>query len=55
MLIYYAVANVAAFTLSPDEGRPHRAIPVVGVIGCLVLTFALPLSSVLWGAAVLGI
>ncbi|HZE14620.1 MAG TPA: APC family permease, partial [Mycobacterium sp.] len=55
VLIYYPVANASAFTLSPDEGRPHRAIPVVGVIGCLVLAFALPLSSVVWGAAVLGI
>jgi APA family basic amino acid/polyamine antiporter len=28
---------------------------VVGVIGCLVWAFALPLSSVRWVAAVLGI
>jgi amino acid transporter len=55
VLIYYAVANASAFTLRPDEGRPLRAIPVVGLVGCLVLACALPLSSVLPGAAVLGV
>ncbi|OBA68946.1 transporter [Mycobacterium sp. 1554424.7] len=54
VLIYYAVANASAFTLRPDEGRPRRAIPAVGLVGCLVLACALPLSSVLSGAAVLG-
>ncbi|PWK65121.1 APA family basic amino acid/polyamine antiporter [Streptomyces sp. CG 926] len=55
VLAYYAVANASAFTLSPAEGRPARVIPVVGLAGCLVLAFALPLSSVLTGAAVLGV
>jgi basic amino acid/polyamine antiporter, APA family len=55
VLVYYAIANVSAFTLRPDEGRPLRAIPVVGAIGCVVLAFALPLSSVISGAVVLGI
>lgn len=55
VLIYYAVANASAFTLRPDEGRPPRAIPVVGLVGCVVLACALPLSSVLSGVAVLGI
>jgi APA family basic amino acid/polyamine antiporter len=55
VLIYYAVANASAFTLRPGEGRPARAIPVVGLVGCVVLGCALPLSSVLSGAAVLGL
>lgn len=55
VLIYYAVANASAVTLERDEGRPHRAIPVIGLLGCLVLAFALPLWSVLTGVAVLGI
>jgi amino acid transporter len=54
VLIYYAVANASAFTLRPGEGRPPRAIPVIGLVGCVVLACALPLSSVLSGAAVLG-
>jgi APA family basic amino acid/polyamine antiporter len=55
VLIYYAIANASAFTLSAGEGRPVRPIPVVGVVGCVVLAFALPLSSVISGAAVLGV
>jgi amino acid transporter len=55
VLIYYAVANASAFTLRPDEGRPHRMIPLIGLVGCLVLAFAMPLSSVLSGVTVLGV
>ncbi|MGV0052415.1 APC family permease [Mycobacterium colombiense] len=55
VLIYYAVANASAFTLGPDEGRPHRAIPVIGLLGCVVLAFAMPPWSVLSGVVVLGI
>ncbi|PGH51519.1 APC family permease [Streptomyces sp. Ru87] len=54
VLAYYAVANAAAWTLTPAEGRPARAVPVLGLAGCLALAFALPLSSVLSGAAVLA-
>ncbi|THA78705.1 APC family permease [Streptomyces sp. A0592] len=54
VLAYYAIANASAWTLSPDEGRPARIIPVVGLAGCLVLAFALPASSVFSGAAVLA-
>ncbi|MFG2415436.1 APC family permease [Streptomyces goshikiensis] len=54
VLAYYAIANASAWTLSPDEGRPARIIPVVGLAGCLVLAFALPASSVISGTAVLA-
>jgi APA family basic amino acid/polyamine antiporter len=54
VLLYYAIANASALTLRPDEGRPARPIPVIGLIGCVVLAFALPLSSVIAGAAVVG-
>ncbi|MGW3736430.1 APC family permease [Streptomyces sp. NPDC005148] len=55
VLAYYAIANASAWTLNPDEGRPARVIPVLGLAGCLILAFALPLSSVIWGAAVLAL
>jgi basic amino acid/polyamine antiporter, APA family len=48
VLVYYTIANASAFTL----GR--RLIPTAGFAGCLVLAFALPLTSVLSGAAVLA-
>ncbi|RFS87019.1 APC family permease [Actinomadura spongiicola] len=54
VLVYYAIANASAWTLAPDEGRPPRVIPALGLVGCLVLAFALPFSSVTSGAAVLA-
>lgn len=41
VLVYYAIANASALTLGLDEGRPRRLIPLVGLIGCVVLAFAL--------------
>ncbi|MEU0588382.1 APC family permease [Streptomyces sp. NPDC006132] len=55
VLAYYAVANASAWTLTPDEGRPARIVPAVGLAGCLVLAFALPAASVISGAAVLAL
>ncbi|MEU0722835.1 APC family permease [Streptomyces sp. NPDC006140] len=55
VLAYYAIANASAWTLTPDEGRPARVVPAVGLAGCLVLAFALPVSSVIWGGAVLAV
>ncbi|ORA58258.1 APC family permease [Mycobacteroides franklinii] len=55
VLVYYAVANAAAWTLSPAEGRPPRIVPVLGLIGCVVIALALPPSSVLSGVAVLAV
>ncbi|MEU3080300.1 APC family permease [Streptomyces albidoflavus] len=55
VLLYYAVANASAWTLAPDEGRPNRLVPAVGLAGCLVLAFTLPLSSVVSGTVVLAL
>ncbi|MET8678837.1 APC family permease [Streptomyces sp. NPDC004647] len=55
VLAYYAVANAAALTLTTAENRPPRAVPLFGLAGCLVLACALPLASVVSGAAVIGI
>ncbi|MDJ0463824.1 APC family permease [Streptomyces sp. H27-C3] len=55
VLAYYAIANAAALTLTPAEGRPPRGVPVLGLVGCAVLAFALPLNSVISGAAVLAV
>ena len=46
VLLYYAIANASAWTL----GR--KVIPTVGLIGCLLLAFLLPVSSVLVGIGV---
>ncbi|MGV0807349.1 APC family permease [Mycolicibacterium setense] len=54
VLLYYAIANVSAWTLEPKNWW-HRMIPAVGLIGCLVLAFSLPLVSVLAGLAVVAV
>ncbi|MFE6052929.1 APC family permease [Kitasatospora sp. NPDC056446] len=55
VLAYYTVANAAAWTLTPAEGRPPRPVPAIGAAGCLALALALPTASVLSGAAVLAV
>ncbi|MFE9817014.1 APC family permease [Streptomyces sp. NBC_00236] len=53
VLAYYAIANAAAWTLAPFEGRPPRLVPVIGLAGCAALAFALPVATVISGSAVL--
>ncbi|RPK59969.1 APC family permease [Streptomyces sp. ADI95-17] len=53
VLAYYAIANASAWSLTEEEGRPNRLIPVIGLAGCAALAFALPLSTVVSGTAVL--
>ncbi|AOR32669.1 transporter [Streptomyces fodineus] len=53
VLAYYAVANASAWTLSPAPSA--RVVPVVGLLGCATLAFALPAVSVAVGAGVLAV
>ncbi|WP_329595011.1 APC family permease [Streptomyces sp. NBC_01362] len=53
VLVYYAIANASAWSLTEEEGRPNRLIPVIGLAGCAALAFALPVSTVVSGTAVL--
>lgn len=55
VLLYYAIANASAWTLSLQEKRPARLVSVVGVGGCAVLAFTLPWQSVVAGTAVAGL
>lgn len=55
VLVYYAVANAAAWTLTPAEGRPPRVVPAAGMLGCIVVAFALPTASILAGIAVFAL
>ncbi|MFD6176883.1 MULTISPECIES: APC family permease [unclassified Isoptericola] len=54
VLVYYAVANLAAWTQSAPHRRYPRALQVVGLAGCVVLCATLPVAAVLTGAAVLA-
>ncbi|MFL5396536.1 MAG: APC family permease [Myxococcales bacterium] len=53
VLMYYAVANAAAYTLPRAQRRWPRALAVIGVLGCVALAFALPVRSVAMGAALI--
>lgn len=50
VLLYYAVANAAAWTLDPSPAR--RVVPAVGLAGCLLLAVTLPHGSAIAGLAV---
>jgi APA family basic amino acid/polyamine antiporter len=53
VLVYYAIANAAAWTLPPDDRRWPRALAAAGLLGCVTLAATLPAASVAWGSAVL--
>jgi APA family basic amino acid/polyamine antiporter len=55
VLLYYAIANASAWTLTPAERRWPRGIAGFGVVGCVVLAFTLPPASVVLGLVVLAI
>ncbi|MCX4982775.1 APC family permease [Streptomyces sp. NBC_00572] len=50
VLVYYGIANASAWTLGPA----HRPLAALGLAGCAVLAFALPLGPVLAGSGVVA-
>jgi APA family basic amino acid/polyamine antiporter len=52
VLLYYLVANIAAFRQQPAARRYPRALQVVGAAGCVVLGVTLPWQSVASGVIV---
>ncbi|TDB97158.1 APC family permease [Actinomadura sp. 7K534] len=55
VLVYYAIANAAAFTQPASDRRWPRALNVLGAAGCLTLAVTLPWSSVLGATAMFAI
>ena len=53
VLLYYLVANVAAFTQNAAHRRYPRPLQVVGAIGCIALVVTLPWASIVGGCVVL--
>lgn len=45
ILTYYGVAHLAALRLGPGEGRPPRAVPVLGLLGCVGVVAGLVLAG----------
>ena len=52
VLVYYAIANASAWTL--DRRASRRAVPAVGLAGCVALALALPPASTAAGLGVLA-
>jgi basic amino acid/polyamine antiporter, APA family len=55
VLVYYAVANLAAATQTGADRRWPKALNIAGLVGCLVLAATLPLASVLVGLGVFAV
>ena len=55
VLIYYLIANAAAFTQPAEQRRWHRWRSVLGALGCLTLVVTLPWQSVLAGTVMFAV
>lgn len=55
ILVYYAIANVAAWTLKPEQRRWPRWMSVAGVFFCGIVAINLPLMSVVGGIVLFGL
>lgn len=49
VLLYYTVANIAAFTQHAEHRRYPKALQVLGAVVCLVLVATLPWQSIVGG------
>ena len=55
VLLYYLIANVAAYTQSPERRRFPRILQIIGVAGCGILVLTLPVTAVIGGTVVFAI
>jgi basic amino acid/polyamine antiporter, APA family len=55
VLLYYSVANTAAFTQDRAHRRFPRVLQVLGGVGCLVLVVSLPGEAVVGGVVVFAV
>jgi APA family basic amino acid/polyamine antiporter len=53
VLIYYAIANAAALTQTGRDRIYPRVLQVIGLVGCVVLAFTVPVQSLVAGVLIL--
>ena len=53
ILVYYAIANLAALRMPPHAKLFPDLIPLIGLVACIVLALSLPLSVIGSGVALL--
>lgn len=55
VLVYYLVANIAAFTQAAADRRYPKALQLIGAAACLLLVATLPLEAVLAGLVMFAV
>jgi basic amino acid/polyamine antiporter, APA family len=55
VLLYYLIANAAAYSQAPERRLFPRILQLIGVAGCGTLALTLPLRAVLGGMLVFAI
>ena len=55
VLLYYAIANAAAFTQPADQRRWPRWLNLLGIAGCVTLVVTLPWQSVVAGLVMFAV
>lgn len=55
ILVYYAIANIASWTLKPEQRRFPRWMCAAGAVSCAIVAFSLPLISVIGGILLFGL
>jgi len=55
VLLYYFVANIAAFSQARERRRYPRPLQVLGALGCLVLVATLPWEAVVGGVVLFAV
>jgi basic amino acid/polyamine antiporter, APA family len=55
VLLYYLIANIAAYTQSSDRRRYPRILQIIGMAGCAALVLTLPVRAILGGAVVFAV
>lgn len=53
VLLYYVIANIAAFTQDRQRRRYPKVMQIIGAFGCMILVVTLPPTSIVIGITVL--
>jgi basic amino acid/polyamine antiporter, APA family len=55
ILLYYSIANLSALRQPAHQQMYGKAVPVLGLAGCLLMSAALPLNVILTGVVLLAV
>jgi APA family basic amino acid/polyamine antiporter len=55
ILLYYGITNIAAIRQPKPQQLYSKAIPYLGLVGCIAMSISLPLNVIISGVALLAI